>query len=405
MTNRLCNELDPVTRSHASKKVSPVKPLASTEQSLRRFDPTIRRNLRKLLRQSARIGDLLDVFPGAAFAIATSYRPPEVTRKSIMLVSDGAPLREVAKTLDLPYWLRRLPPEAFRSPLGKVPATQRFSRQILNKLPQSPEQSAFWLETVCFAANATSDDFAVWLAGQKIFGEYDEAEHLFTALCAYAWHSTHNTPARNLLIAPWRREMSLDTAVCAAKSWLNRLRLVVQVGEKSITEPWLKSGTCHGYNIVPLMTARDILIEAQVMQNCADQYASRIAINKCRLFSVRRQNTPIATLEIAPHSRESGFLYIAQLKGRHNTAAPTEVWQAAYAWLADQPNLAYAPASIDCPTPCDDIQWHKLMAHYRKSRAGAPWLPSSPCPDLFDMLDSGIAELARRTGVRSWLFT
>jgi hypothetical protein len=45
------------------------------------------------------------------------------------------------------------------------------------------------------------------------------------------------------------------------------------------------------------------------------------------------------------------------------------------------------------------------MAGYRAHAGGAPWIPENACKESFAGIESGIAELARRVGITSWLFT
>jgi hypothetical protein len=141
------------------------------------------------------------------------------------------------------------------------------------------------------------------------------------------------------------------------------------------------------------------------MQNCTDQYADRLARDKCRLFSVRRRGVRIATLEIGPHARETGVLAINQLKARHNMPASAEIWQAAHTWLGTQKDLKRT-ATLNPPyRPLDSEGWQSLTAAYRASQYGAPWLPERLDTDTLAALDADIAALARRAGVTSWLFT
>jgi hypothetical protein len=154
-----------------------------------------------------------------------------------------------------------------------------------------------------------------------------------------------------------------------------------------------------------LLDDSDILAEAHAMQNCADQYAERLARDKCRLFSIRRAGTRLATMEIATHPRETGVLTITQLKARHNMPAGNEVWQAAHAWLASQPCLKRLPDMTSPERPLDQPIWRELMAPYREQRQGAPWLAETATQGTFAELDTQMAALARRGGVTSWLFT
>jgi hypothetical protein len=236
--------------------------------------------------------------------------------------------------------------------------------------------------------------------------EPGDPEKLFGLLAAYAWFSNADLArARGLIVVPWRPEMALDTAVCAAKSWLNRMRLVLQLRPGVLTDPWLEPGEARGFSFVPLLDHEAILAEAHAMQNCADQYADRLARDKCRLFSIRRRGVRVATLEIGPHPREAGVLAISQLKARHNLPASAEAWQAAHTWMGGQRELKRASNGVPAERPFDSETWDALMAGYRARKNGAPWIPERANRDSFSILDSGIGELARRAGITSWLFT
>lgn len=378
------------------------------ERLVCRFDPNARRELRKLFRKSERFFDLARVFPGAAFAIASRQRPRTQRLEAQAQVIEGAALRKVAKTLDMPLWLRRLPPEAFDSLDLDLPTSESFTRRIATRLPDDDCDCAFWLATVRFAAHAAGDDFALWLAEQRhIYDVRGDPTKLFAVFAAYAWHSTAGagTRAHELIVVPWRPEIAFDTALCAAKSWLNRMRLVVQLQPGVITDPWLQPTRSGPFDFVPLTDCEQILAEAHAMQNCADQYADRLTRDKCRLFSVRRGLHRVATMEIGPHPREAGVLSITQLKARHNMPASIEIWQAAHAWMSSQPGLKRLQSVIGPDRPFDVRLWSELLDPYRKAHDGAPWISRTPDQTAFMRMDASLAELAKRGSVTSWLFT
>jgi hypothetical protein len=259
---------------------------------------------------------------------------------------------------------------------------------------------------VIFASRAVDDYFALWLASQRVFVDDANQERLFAILAAYAWFSgADDARARNFIVVPWRPEMSFDTALCAAKSWFNRVRLVLQLKEGVLDDPWLKPGEALGHKFVPLLSDVDVLGEAQAMHNCADQYAERLARERCRLFSVRRNGVRVATLEIGPHPRETGVLAINQLKARHNMSAHADVWLAAHAWMSQQKDLKRIPLLAPPDRPLDLGVWNELMMPYRLARNGTPWLADDPTLAAFAVMDLDICDLARRGGVSSWLFT
>lgn len=396
-------DVSPVSRNRPAPRKASVAGLDIAP----RFHAKIRPALCAFLASSDRAVDLANVFPGAAHAIAANGASDEDIDRAKRLTLEGAPLREVARALNLPLWLRRLPPEAFRGTTGPLPSSEMFTRRIANHLPVPASESAFWLASVGFAARACDEYFALWLAGQRVFiDSHRDPDRLFAVLAAYAWFSgADRTRGHALINTPWRPEMAFDTAICAAKSWLNRIRLTLQLREGTVSDTWLRPGDVAGMSFQPLLTATDILAESRAMQNCADQYSDRIARDKCRLFSVRRRGVRVATIEIGPHAREPHMLAINQLKARHNLPANVDVWQAAHAWLATQPELRRPTSPTTPDRPLSAATWTTLMQPYRTAKGGARWLPAKPTIEAFTALDGYMADLARRGGVSSWLFT
>ncbi len=376
------------------------------EQIASRFPQTVRREVRRLMRTSARVADLALVFPGLLYALAARRGPSAARLNALSLIENGAQLKAVARALDVPMWLRRLPPEAFDRLALDLPASETFARRIAGRLPRDKSASAFWLQSVAFAHRACHEDFAIWLANQPIFDDPGDTEKLLSVLSAYAWYSAKpESEAYNLIVVPWRPEIAFDTALCAAKSWFNRMRLVLQLSTGALSDTWLKPGTALGYTFEPLLTHTEILAEAQAMQNCADQYAERLVREKCRLFSVKRNGQRIATLEVGQHQREATVLAVNQLKARHNMAASAEVWQAAYAWMSSQYALKRLPPMAVAERTWDQAAWRSLIQPYRQAHGGAPWLDKDASSLLFGGLDADLCDLARRGGVSSWLFT
>ena len=56
-------------------------------------------------------------------------------------------------------------------------------------------------------------------------------------------------------------------------------------------------------------------------------------------------------------------------------------------------------------TPLTGLLWTILMQPYRQHKDGAAWLPANLTLATLGTLDVEMAELARRSGVSSWLFT
>jgi hypothetical protein len=395
-------QLDGLSGGHNIDTSTPVASVTA------RYPARWRRQVSRLCVGSPRMAEMAAVFPGLVVAIASRRGPARARTDAKRMIEDGTSLKVVAKTLDMPMWARRLPPEAFAEIPDHMPDGDGFSRRIAGRVPRAPSASAYWLEVVAFAAKSSGDNFAVWLAGQPVFQNRGDVEPSFGVLAAYAWFSHQPaTLGHRYIVVPWRPEISIDTALCAAKSWFNRVRLVLQLPEGTLTDPWLTPQVVNGFTFEPLLHHADIFAEAQAMQNCADQFAERLALGSCRLFSVKKNNQRIATLEIAQHEREAGILAIRQLKARHNMPAPSDVWQAAYAWLSHHAELRRVPpltATKSLNAMLDQDAWRRVLEPYRETHNGAPWFDEQASYQMFSCLDQHMAELARRAGVSSWLF-
>lgn len=393
----------PTSRRQPARSRAPALPAALSRQ-IARFFPPVRAELRRILRSTERAADLVVVFPAVLHALASNHGDAAARTSALSMIAAGAPLRCVAQTLGLPMWLRRLPPEAFTGALTGLPTDEGFARRVPARLPARTCEAADWLEAVRFATRACHSDFALWVARHRLYPEARCSPYRLVLLAAYAWHSLDSGhAASDLVMTRWRPEMAPDTAICAAKSWFNRIMLCVRLPAGKALDAWLEPGEADGLAFVPLTDCDAVLTEARAMSNCTDQYAAALTRNRCRLFSVRRAGQHVATLEIVPHNRETGVLAIGQLKGRHNAPATLDVWQAAFRWMALQQRLFQMPLGNATSGP-DDAAWTALMAPYRAAHKGAHWLPASADDPLIDSIESALALLARDANIRSWLF-
>ncbi|MEM7773971.1 MAG: PcfJ domain-containing protein [Pseudomonadota bacterium] len=393
-----------IARSGESRSATERK-APGLESHLRRFDPDFRRRVRAMSRSSERVADLVKVFPAAIHRLADPDLSQHRRANALAAVNRGVPLKAVAELLELPVWLRRLPPDAFRGDIPSFPASTDFSRRIATRLPRRRRVSRTWLEATAFAVQAAGEDFALWVAERpEIIPAGLPVQNALRVLALYAAaHRDGPGEASRLLGARWRPELGTDRALCAAMSWFNRVRLVTLLKGRRL-DPWLRPATVNGIRFEPLTTVEELLLEAQLMNNCVDQYATPLCTDRCRLFSVRRDSTRIATVEVARHPKEPAVLTITQLKGPSNVPAPVTIWQAAYGWLAQQDQLMSAPSLYSTLPRGQSRVWTNLFSTYRNRRGGAPWWPTSPSMQALSALDSELKQVAREASVVSWLF-
>lgn len=340
------------------------------EKRLQRFPETHRKGVASLTRSSPRLEDLADSFPALLFALASNYATPDARTTACQMVEDGASLRDVSKALGLPYWLRRLPAGAFSSPLPPLPMGADFAKRIAPHVPERTLEAGQWLQRIAFANDACDSDFALWLARQGRFPFRRQAPGPLALLASWAWHSRHGrkTYAGSFLRTRWDARLSLKRAYDEARSWQRRLDLSIILAG-GLTDTWFEPASIDGYDFVPLTTIDDFLNESEVMGNCLDQYAMPMSTGSVRVFSIRKGETHVANVELAPHDDDPNMPTIEQLRGPKNTRVKFEIWRVVYAWLGGQ---TFRPLVRVCNEEARELQWQTIWGDYLGAMKGRP---------------------------------
>jgi len=379
----------------------------SLDTRLRRFDPSVRRQVRALVREDERVADLVVVFPGLLHEIVARGEDDPSAREALALIQSGAPLKAAAASLGWPMWLRRLPASAFHRRYGPITTTPQFARAIADRLPATQNRGRLWLDTVLFGLASVDEAYALWLS-ERVDGlqppPHDDLSRTLRVLTMYAHASrTRDSNLRRFMLTIWHPEISTGRAICSAMSWLKRVELYVTLSDAEV-KPWLANGTIGDYAFHHLGTAGQLLREARAMQNCVDHYANDIRSGRCQLYSVRLRERRIATIEIAPHPKEQTTYAITQLKGIGNSRVARDVWSAAYLWLASQGEHLSVQRRRGARQPCGHARWRELFGAALDNDALAQIWPDAVAPATFDMLAMELKEVARRANVSSWQF-
>lgn len=305
------------------------------EQQIRRFERSARRRLRRLASLSPRLGDLILAFPGAAYAIATDAVEPNRTGEAVRRVKEGYGLREVAQPLGLPMWLKRVPPEAFSGTLAGLPDGEKFARQISGRIPKSPAAAAGWLDWVSFAGQSAGDEFALWIAGQKpaFAGNIRANAVPLRPLAIYAWFSMQSGgPAHALIEKYWQPSMRYEKATLAMQHWLDQVAALFKTERPRRGPGRYSRRHSAGLRMVPLRTGSQLREEGRAMNHCVGTYANLVAAGECLIFSIRKGDDRLATLEIRTPWRRNAYA-IAQVQGPGNSRVSSEVWDFARNWV------------------------------------------------------------------------
>src|SRR5262249_51858780 len=139
---------------------------------------------------------------------------------AIASVIDGAALAQAAALADLPFWLRKLPPEAFMRPIPHMPDGELFRRQIANHLPRSLKLAPTWLQLVADAAELAHEPMAAWIAREYVRDPRQVTPARLRRLSLWAWFSAEPTSiGHDLIERPWTPDMRIDAARSAASDW------------------------------------------------------------------------------------------------------------------------------------------------------------------------------------------
>ena len=314
--------------------------MAETElrrsQLLQSFHFSCRRKVNEIASRAACFEELAETFPGLLFALATNYGTVESRRAAMTHLVAGSRLREAATALGLPWWMRKLPPQAFNKRLGTLPDDPKFSTRIVNLLPALPTVSAKWLDRVVQSYRICGPDFALWVARHDRFHTPLITDPALPYVAAWAWFASHpDTLGARLLRRRWTPNMSPRRAFDEVTAWRKRVRLALTLSALN-RETWLSEGSALGYEFVELRTIDDFIAESHTMDNCLDAFSEKLESGVSYVFSIRRHGVHVADVEIGAHAVESSVPTIVQLRGPRNKRAHPEVWRAAYAWLGSQ---------------------------------------------------------------------
>ena len=343
------------------------------QRRLDAFDPSCRRFVAELASCAQEIEDLADTFPALLFALVSGYGSPGQREQAFDLICAGASLREAADALGLPWWLRRLPPQAFVAPLAALPCDAEFSLRISNLLPRETRLAAGWLTRVGQALEAAGPEYALWIARQPDLA--NPPNELFLFMGAWAWFNAKpGTLGHRLLRRPWTPDMSFKRACEELAAWRQRVRLIDCLGP-GIESPWLADGQAAGFDFIALRTVDDFISESEALENCLDQYADQLYTGLTAVFSIRKGPRRVACVEIGMHDEEVTMPTIVQLRAARNRRAPPDVWQATFAWLGGQ-RLSPLSPSLNAPNTGQRIKarqqlWGPYLTFLAGSRHAA----------------------------------
>ena len=358
-------------------------------RQLRRFRPEIRQAVVALARRHVRLAELSVSFPALLAALAWprhGFDPRAVVAGAIA----GAPLDALAAQARVPLWLRRMEPALVIAPLPVLPDSPFIRQRMVNQFPRHPRHAALWFEAVSEGGLWAHEGFALWAAeayAARRKPTKRRPKFHIRLLALWAWYSEQpGTRGHALIETPWQPQISFDGACKAALTWRDNLDLEFYLGTQGARDPWHAPAHIDGYDFVPLTGADAVADEARAMDNCLRGYGEAVAQIYSRLWSVRKDGTRVATLEMSRDGADPRPS-IRELCLKRNTPAPRELWLTVYKWLDGQGTKLFDEPAPDCTAPPGRAAWQALWKPYWHAKGRIPpFLPLVPNRDtLFDL--------------------
>lgn len=363
-------------------------------KQIARFWMRYQRRISRFAQISERHADLVKTFPAGVFVIIGLVPASRLRQEANRLIMAGAPLSEIARLLQLPIWFRRLPPEAFSQPLnGPLPPIAfdpQVGARLLNTMPplQPGSRHDRWLQAVLEALATGDEELAVWIGAQKIFTSRRCPPVPILPLALYVSFSRRpELQAAHAIARPWESKMSIGRAATCARQWLIRTLQDKCIDTEAQTSHFDRTHVVGGYEVVPLLTAKSLIEEGILMSHCVGSYVPYVAHGECKIYSLRRGEQRIATMEVSL-GEASRLPRVTQIKGPHNATPAREIWDVATDWITERlrdPKCAQAFAT----GPHSDTAFRRLIWEpYASWRVRAEEIAGAEPPAIPQLLAS-----------------
>jgi hypothetical protein len=353
-------------------------------KQLHRFPKRSRRAIVIVAKRHPALLDLAASFPALLYACTFLGRGEDRARLCNHVIN-GMPLRELSRAAGLPWWTRKLPPEAMGEELATLPCGDFAERHIINFIPTTVKDLTRWLELVSFAQGVAGDGFALWIA--KNFDHCKTRETLeLRSLGLWAWYSAKpESFAGGLVLRKWTPAISWSEADNAKGCWFESLQLFLYLGDRHVHYAAQTTPTFGVHSFVALTSAVEIFEECKKLKNCMRTYGGSIFDQSRRFISVRKDGRTVALLCLH-EGKGQHSMNIEELAGPRNTGVSQVVAEDVRRWLLEQDPFLFK--SVVGPFECgmSRMLWHRMWKPYWKGSHRPGWLPLSLDRDPFDRL-------------------
>ena len=312
----------------------------------RRYNLENRLGIYRAIVRSRRSFQLAESFPALAVSLfgTTSSRTLFSEEEVINLVEEGAPLKQIAEELGLPMAFRKIKPGVAYLSIQLRHLFYTEPRLIHDFLPSTQPDMRTWLYAM---GNATGggDEYVEWVAKNALKlgkGCHQVADTVSTIHeWAEACETFRNGDVDDLDVGARfvtrliNRNMAVNTVISLSDAWhrdVARFSREIEAGIVEFPKPWLEGAHVGHFRIQPITDVVELREEGAQMRHCVATYASRVVKGVSYIYSVRKDEERIATLELVRN--EEAKFSVRQISGLRNSRVSGDVAGAIRRWAS-----------------------------------------------------------------------
>jgi hypothetical protein len=324
----------------------------------RRFPISRRWKIYRSVARSQRMLQLADAFP--LLAVAIVYEPDkDRSAEAHRLLEAGVRLNKIAGLMDVSMAWRGLKPGAM-SRLSSVPELK--DHVIYDTMPSSLPAQRRWLVAIrtsllvggpytewvarnyhlfdCPRFDVLAgriSDIGDWVRASYIVGVPKHVQRALGHL-TYRFGSLGEDHVTRL----FSPDMSVATVTDLSGAWHEAVALSDPKVQAPLPKPWREAAKIGDLDIVPLDTAAAIAAEGRAMHHCARTLLPSVRHNLSYLYSVRKGDERVATVEVMRAPNGEG-VSIRQMRGIANSILPVPLQTKLRKWAGERDRWKIQP--------------------------------------------------------------
>jgi hypothetical protein len=312
----------------------------------RRYNLENRLGLYRAIVTSRRAFQLAECFPALAAALygTSRGRRQNGRAEALALVEEGVPLKQVARAMNMPMPLRKIKPGVAYLAIQLANTFEAEPRLIHDFLPGTQSDMRTWLYAMA-SASAGGEEYKKWVARNAL--ELGPGCHVASdrVACIGDWAQACEFYSRGIVddfnvgarfvTRPLNRDMSVSTVYRLSDAWhrdVSQFSRDIETGVVAFPKPWLEGGSVGHFKIQPITDVVELREEGAQMKHCVATYASSVVKGFSYIYSVRKNEERIATLQLV-RGDERG-ISIGQISGVQNSRVPGDVAGAVRRWAS-----------------------------------------------------------------------